>query len=141
MARAARESGSHRLWCAGYSSTALHRRLHHPSIHATSNKRSVQVRWALEHGAVLVSSSKGMAADAMACYADPQRQEAMRAWLREWVWRFEIRRGLFVPTTTEPPRNHECVGVLREPHLMAPVSSLFAEHHLARSLDLLQAAG
>ena len=42
---------------------------------------------------------------AVAAYRDPQHQEAMRAWLREWVWRYELRRLQTADPATAPARS------------------------------------
>ena len=54
---------------------------------APSSRPDVGVLHTLQ---VLVSNAS--LSGAVAAYRDPQHQEAMRAWLREWVWRYELRR-------------------------------------------------
>ena len=53
------------------------------------------VHCAIARRAILVTNSKF--ADAVSCYRAPAQQEAMKGWLRAWVWPFTFRDGRFVP--------------------------------------------
>ena len=67
------------------------------------------VHYAIARRAVLVTNSKFP--NAVSCYRAPAQQEAMKGWLRAWVWPFAFRDGRFVPersfippTLTTAPR-------------------------------------
>ena len=53
------------------------------------------VHYAIARRAVLVTNSKFP--NAVSCYRAPAQQEAMKGWLRAWVWPFAFRDGRFVP--------------------------------------------
>mmetsp|Transcript_33828 Transcript_33828/g.107978 ORF Transcript_33828/g.107978 Transcript_33828/m.107978 type:complete len:267 (+) Transcript_33828:261-1061(+) len=98
------------------------------------------VRWAIDNRAVLVSNAS--LSGAVAAYRDPQHQEAMRAWLREWVWRYELRRTprgeahaqeeewSFVPDAHFAAPPEAPLQLLRGGGLTPAVSSLFMSSHL-----------
>jgi hypothetical protein len=53
------------------------------------------VHCAIARRAILVTNSKF--ADAISCYRAPAQQEAMKGWLRTWVWPLTSRDGRLVP--------------------------------------------
>lgn len=89
------------------------------------------VQLALDRKAVLLTNAK-FADVAIGCYRAPSQQQAMRSWLRQWVWpftfahdRFRPRDDFVLPHATLAANAGAPIHAVLEQEMEASVSGLF----------------